>query len=201
MKQSKRYIAITGGIGSGKSTVAHIIEELGYPVFSADAVARGIYDDPFVRKELCTRFPSCMNAGNLDRAALAEIVFTDATALQTLDAITHPVIMRHLWDLMEAVQSDSMLVFAEVPLLLEGGYENTFDGVIVVRRPLEQRIQAVSRRDGLTREQVLARIKNQFDYKKNSLLGHTVIDNDGNMAALHTAVRQVVYALEAQSEK
>ena len=186
MKQSKHYIAITGGIGSGKSTVAHIIEELGYPVFSADAVARGIYDDPFVRKELCTRFPSCMNAGKLDRAALAEIVFTDATALQTLDAITHPVIMRRLWDLMEAVQSDSMLVFAEVPLLLEGGYENTFDGVIVVR---------------LTREQVLARIKNQFDYEKNSLLGHTVIDNDGNMAALHTAVRQVVYALEAQSEK
>lgn len=201
MKQNRQYIAITGGIGSGKSTVAHLIEEMGYPVVSADAVARKIYDDPRVLEEVRSRFPNCVKKTGIDRKALAELVFADGVALQALDAITHPAIMRGLWDLMKMVPSQSTFVFAEVPLLLENGYENTFDEVIIVRRPLEQRIQAVIERDNLTREQVLARIKNQFDYEKNSLLGHTVIENNGDMAVLQAAVEQVIYAMEAKFEK
>ncbi len=196
MKQSKRYIAVTGGIGSGKSTVARLIGAMGYPVFSADAAARDIYSDPCVLAEVRRQFPACIRGGEVDRKALADVVFSDKAALRALDSITHPAIMRRLWDAMRAAQG--RLVFAEVPLLLEGGYEDTFDGVIVVRRPREERIRAVIERDGLTREEVLSRMKNQFDYEKNPLNGHTVIENDGDVAALKAAVEQVVYAMEAE---
>lgn len=196
MKQSKRYIAVTGGIGSGKSTVARLIGTMGYPVFSADAAARDIYSDPCVLAEVRRRFPACIRGGEVDRKALADVVFSDKAALRALDSITHPAIMCRLWDEMRAAQGG--LVFAEVPLLLEGGYEDTFDGVIVVRRPREARIRAVIERDGLTREEVLSRMKNQFDYEKNPLNGHTVIENDGDVAALKVAVEQVVYAMEAE---
>lgn len=196
MKQSKRYIAVTGGIGSGKSTVARLIGAMGYPVFSADAAARDIYSDPCVLAEVRRRFPACIRDGEVDRKALADVVFSDKAALRALDSITHPAIMRRLWDAMRAAQG--RLVFAEVPLLLEGGYEDAFDGVIVVRRPREERIRAVIERDGLTREEVLSRMKNQFDYEKNPLNGHTVIENDGDVAALKAAVEQVVYAMEAE---
>src|SRR5699024_6810107 len=90
MKQSKRYIAVTGGIGSGKSTVAWLIGTMGYPVFSADAAARDIYSDPCVLAEVRRRFPACIRGGEVDRKALADVVFSDKAALRALDSITHP---------------------------------------------------------------------------------------------------------------
>ena len=104
MKQSKRYIAVTGGIGSGKSTVARLIGAMGYPVFSADAAARDIYSDPCVLAEVRRQFPACIRGGEVDRKALADVVFSDKAALRALDSITHPAIMRRLWDAMRAAQ-------------------------------------------------------------------------------------------------
>lgn len=180
MRQSRKYIAITGGIGSGKSIVLDVAKELGYPVFSADGIAADIYRDDAVLLAVKKEFPSCVRDGQIVRAELAKEVFSDKSRLAVLDALTHPAIMKKLREAMDSAEGDA--VFAEVPLLFEGGYERQFDRVIVVLRPLEDRIAALFTRNGLCREDALARIKNQFDYEKNRIIGHTVLYNDSDLA-------------------
>lgn len=199
MKRSKWRVAVTGGIGSGKSAVLRMIGELGYPVFSADAIGRRIYEDDAVLRAVRARFPQCVRGDTVDRKALADVVFADPDALRALDEITHPAIMRRLFDAMDAAPGP--LAFAEVPLLFESGTEGAFDRVVVVRRPLEARIRSAAERDGLTREEVLARIQNQFDYEKNPLDAHTVIDNDRDLAALRAEVGRAVRAIAREAEQ
>lgn len=196
MKQNKRYIAVTGGIGSGKSVVLAAAEELGFAVFSADAIAKDIYADPVVFSEVRNAFPYCIRNGSIDRRLLAEEVFSSPEKLAVLNAVTHPAIMQRLFEQMQA--AEGYAVFAEVPLLFEGGYADRFDAVIVVKRPREERIRSVIERDGLCREQVLARIKNQFDYEKNDLNGHTVIYNEGDLAAFKKLAKHIVRTLATQ---
>lgn len=190
MKQNKIYVAVTGGIGSGKSTVIGMIRKMGYPVFSADEISRTIYADPRIQEKIKRRFPECISEGGIDRAKLSGIVFSDKDRLEMLNSITHPAIMENLF--LEMEKSTSVLVFAEVPLLFEEGYERRFDQVIVVLRDRESRIASVQVRDGLSKEEVVARIKNQFDYEKNKIIAHTLIYNDGDLNALYQKVERAI---------
>lgn len=190
MKRNKVFVAITGGIGSGKSTVGAIVAEIGYPVFSADAIARGIYDIPEIRDRVAGLFPQSVSDGKVDRKKLADTVFSDSGKLAQLDAVTHPAIMRRLFSEME--KCDGKIAFAEVPLLFESGSEDCFDRVIVVMRERSSRIASVMERDGLTEAQVSARIKNQFDYERNLNTGHTVLYNNGDIASLKDSVVCIV---------
>lgn len=185
MKQSK--IAVTGGIGSGKSTVLHLLRSLGMQTFSADEEYAGVLGNPSVLEQIDGAF-HVVKDGVLDRRALSAIVFSDSAALSKLNSITHPAIMKRLLDKMTEPIS-----FAEVPLLFEGGFAPLFDGVIVVMRDREARIASVMERSGLKREEVLNRMKNQFDYEKNDLSAHTLIWNDGDLQSLR---RKVECALE-----
>lgn len=194
MKQSKIKIAITGGIGSGKSTVAKIISQSGYPVFSCDEIARNIFEEEFVVKQLSENFPSCVINGIPDRKKIADIVFSDREKLKILENITHPAIMQILDNKMQSVQE--RLVFAEVPLLFEGGYQNKFDKVIVVLRDLEKRIKATCERDGETFEKVERRINNQFNYENKVIFEHTVIYNDADLQTLRRKVKCVLNEFE-----
>ena len=95
MKQSKLKIAVTGGIGSGKSAVMRILAEEGYRTFSADAIARTIYADAALRQKVAEQFPGCLDVrGEVDRRALAAIVFGDKEKIAALNALTHPYIMQ-----------------------------------------------------------------------------------------------------------
>lgn len=190
MKQNKIYVAVTGGIGSGKSTVIGMIRKMGYPVFSADEISRTIYADPGIQEKIERHFPECISEGGIDRAKLSGIVFSDKDRLEMLNSITHPAIMENLF--LEMEKSTSVLVFAEVPLLFEEGYERRFDQVIVVLRDRESRIASVQVRDGLSKEEVVARIKNQFDYEKNKIIAHTLIYNDGDLNALYQKVERAI---------
>ncbi len=190
MKQNKIYVAVTGGIGSGKSTVIGMIRKMGYPVFSADEISRTIYADPRIQEKIKRRFPECISEMGIDRAKLSGIVFSDKDRLEMLNSITHPAIMENLF--LEMEKSTSVLVFAEVPLLFEEGYERRFDQVIVVLRDRESRIASVQVRDGLSKEEVVARIKNQFDYEKNKIIAHTLIYNDGDLNALYQQVERAI---------
>lgn len=192
MTQNKRgkRIAITGGIGSGKSTVAQIIQEAGYPVFSCDEVYREVQRTEEYRLQITRAFGDVFTPdGGPDREKLAQIVFSDKEKLKELDNITHPMIMRELYRKM----LPHPVSFAEVPLLFEGGYEKNFDGVIVVYRNLQERIAAVCARDHTDEQKTLARIKNQADYEKIIKEGHTVIYNDGDIRSLR---KKVLSALE-----
>lgn len=198
MKQNKVkiYTAITGGIGSGKSTVMSMIRKMGFPVFSADKIAKDIYLDKEIAQKTIYLFPDCFAGGVLDRKKLAAAVFADREKLKKLDAITHPAIMKKMFEKTE--KEETRFVFFEVPLLFEGGYEHLFDHVIVVMRNEEARIRAVAMRDGLSKEEILSRIKNQSLYEKIDLSGHTVIYNDGDLLSLKNRVTEVVNEIISQ---
>ena len=198
MKQNKKFIAVTGGIGSGKSTVLQMIGEEGFPVFSADAVARGIYEDKDVLEQTRKAFPDCVCGGVVDRKKLAEQVFSDSEKLEKLNSITHPAVMRILRRQME--EADGAAVFAEVPLLFEGNYQNGFDGVIVVLRDEAVRIRAAAERDGVSPEEIAARIKHQFDYEKNPIIGHTLLYNNGDLSDLREQVRRSLEKIVVKEE-
>ena len=193
MKQSKLKIAVTGGIGSGKSAVMRILAEEGYRTFSADAIARTIYADAALRQKVAEQFPGCLDArGEVDRRALAAIVFGDKEKIAALNALTHPYIMQKLFTEMDACDAPA---FAEVPLLFESGTAQLFDRVIVVMRDLPARIRAVCERDGIGEREALLRVQSQFDYENNPMNGHTVVYNNGTPEQLRSRVVQVVHEI------
>lgn len=194
MRQNKRFIAITGGIGSGKSTVADLLKERGFSVFSADVAGRSVYEDKEVFAAVQKLFPQCAANGKIDRKSLAQAVFSDENKLRALDSITHPAIMKILFKQMESAACDT--VFAEVPLLFESGLENDFDSVIVVMRDRAARLKAAAARDGVSENDIRARMKNQFDYEKNPITGHTVIYNDADIPALEKQLDRVLHDLQ-----
>ena len=192
MRQSngKTYVAVTGGIGSGKSTVIKMIGERGLHVYSADEAARNIYDDPLVKAKVRTVFPECFSGDVPDRKKLAEEVFADRNKLERLNNITHPAIMEKLF--VQAESDSDRVIFFEIPLLFESGYEGRFDKVIVVMRDKSLRINSVMRRDGLSEEQVKARIANQIDYEKIQKTAHTIIYNNGDLPSLRNRVNGIL---------
>ena len=185
-------IAITGGIGSGKSTVAAFVKEMGYTVVSADEAYARIAQDEAYLAEVKKLFPAAVHGEPpaLDRAALSAEVFADKEKLAKLNALAHPAIMREMFA--EAEGKD--VAFFEVPLLFEGGYEKLFDKVVVVKRAKEERIESVCRRSRLTRAQAEARISAQIDYG-GDFDGCIVLENDGDVYALKEKTRRIVQAL------
>ena len=187
--QSKK-IAITGGIGSGKSAVSQIIKQAGYPVLSCDEIYKNLSFDREYLDKLQKLFPGCVQDGKLLRRALSEKVFGDNNALKALNALSHPLIMARLEQEMEKFP----IAFAEVPLLFEGGYQMQFDEVIVVLREMRLRIESVKARDNLTEDEILSRIRQQFDYNKlpeNCL----VIENNGTLSDLKESTQKILHKI------
>lgn len=192
-----KKIAITGGIGSGKSTVSEIIRKMGYVVVSADKVySELLLNEDFV-KEIC----ELMNISpiekdgriTIDRKAISALVFSDKTQLSRLNDFTHPRIMDEIFRRSEGVEP---LFFAEVPLLFERGYETEFDNVFVVRRQLDLRLSGTAKRDGKTEEEIRKVIDNQFDYEGNkSGYKSIIIENNGTIQELETEVSEAVKRL------
>ena len=192
-----KKIAITGGIGSGKSTVSEIIRDMGYTVVSADkAYSELLLNEEFV-KEICElmKISPIENDGRMtiDRKALSAIVFSDKNQLSRLNDFTHPKIMSEIFRRSEGVEP---LFFAEVPLLFEGGYETEFDNVFIVRRRLDLRLLETMKRDGKTEAEVRKVIDNQFDYESNKCGNKSIIiKNDGTIDELKDKVYSAVNAL------
>ncbi len=192
----KKVIAITGGIGSGKSTVASYVEALGYPVYSCDDIYNEIYPTKAYQASLTAAFPACVSGETVDRKALAALVFSDKAALQKLNELSHKAIMSALHDIIAAAVSP--LVFAEVPLLFEGGFEKDFDFIIVVTRDLEQRLSAISARDDISKDQAMQRIQNQFDYDAASSSGqflaapYFLLKNDEDILSLKKKTEKII---------
>ncbi|MDE6677392.1 MAG: dephospho-CoA kinase, partial [Clostridia bacterium] len=135
MTRNKK-IAITGGIGSGKSLFCEILKEKGYSVFSCDSISKQLRKEEEYLSLVKDAFPECVINGSLSEFALSEKVFSDGAARKKLESISHPLIMQRLFAEMEK----QPVSFAEVPLLFEGGFEGSFDAVIALVRPKEARI-------------------------------------------------------------
>ena len=142
-----KLIAITGGIGSGKSTVSSIIKQLNYKVFSADEVYRDLILDKSFVKTIYNALNIESNDFVFDKELISKKVFNNKEMLLKLNAVTHPSIMDKMLNLSKA---EGGVVFNEVPLLFEGGYENIYDKVIIVTRDEKSRVEAVAKRDNIS---------------------------------------------------
>lgn len=170
-------IGLTGGIGSGKSTVAAIFNVLGIPVYYADAAARGLMnEDKEMRKALTEHFGAIYREGKLDRERLAAMVFTDKQKLNVLNSIVHPATIRHAEKWIR--EQTSPYIIKEAALLFESGSNKHLDLIVGVSAPYELRVKRAMARDLITETQVMDRISKQMDEEKKISLCDFVIIND-----------------------
>lgn len=189
MTRNKK-IALTGGIGSGKSTAGELLREMGYPVFSCDEIYAELSNERKFLELLASRFPSCVTYGKLDRKKLSETVFSDEASLLALNSLTHPLIYERLLMRMEKFP----LSFAEVPLLFESGREADFNEVFVVIREKSARIASIKARSGLSEAEILARMAKQYDYSSLPEFCK-VIENNGTRSDLRRKLQEMIASL------
>lgn len=182
-------VGITGGIGSGKSTVCKIFEILGIPVYYADERAKFIMEhDARLIAALKKSFGESIffPGGQLDRGKLASIVFRDSEKIAILNGLVHPSVAEDSNNWIKA--QTSAYILKEAALLFESGSYKQLDLIISVTAPLELRISRVMARDGSSHKEVLNRINNQWPQEKKDELANFVIVNDGQ----HALVPQVL---------
>lgn len=178
-------IGLTGGIGSGKSTVAARLAELGATVIDADAIAREVVapGTPGLAAVLERFGPELAQAdGSLDRAALGRLVFADPQALSDLNAIVHPLIGVRTRELVERAGPEAVLVH-DVPLLAENNLAAGFDAVVVVTAPLEARLSRLEGR-GMDRDTARSRMAQQATDEQRRAIATVVLDNSGSRERL-----------------
>ncbi len=171
-------IGLTGGIGSGKSTVARIFQSLGIPIYSSDIEAKRLMQtDPFIRESIVEAFgEEAYNGSMPNTKRMAEIVFNDPAALEKLNQIIHPATINNAKAWMGKQQAP--YVIKESALIFESGAGEGLDLVICVYAPKSLRIQRVMQRESVSRETVLARMNRQIDEELKRRLCDRVIYND-----------------------
>ena len=174
-------IGITGGIGSGKSTVCRVFSVLGIPVFEADLIAKKLMNtDQEIHKKLVSLFGAAVYLPDqtIDRKYLAGIVFNDPSLLAQLNAIVHPVVRKTFFDWCD--KQKSPYIIHEAAILFESGFYKMMDKTIAVVTSENERIQRVMKRDKLTLELVKERINNQWSDEERIKLADFVISNNDN---------------------
>ena len=172
-------VGITGGIGSGKTMVCKIFEVLGVPVYYADFHAKRLMEtDPGIRQELVRFFgPSVVSNGKINREKLAQIIFNDRDALNSVNNIVHPAVRKDFiaW---ESRMTEHDYIIEEAAILFESGAYKLLNFNIAVSAPEELRISRVMARDNVSREAVLRRISNQMTEQERIKLADDIILND-----------------------
>ena len=194
-----RVFGLTGGIGSGKSAVAAHWRARGLPVVNADELARvAVQPGSDALRQIIDYFgPDIVDAGgNLDRARLGGIVFSDTEARRVLDGIVHPAVRKLAGArFAEVAKRGEPLACYEVPLLYEVGLERTYTPVVVVNAPEALRRPRLAARDGLGQSQIDARIAAQMPLSEKVRRADYVIENDGSLAQLHERSDAILEAL------
>jgi dephospho-CoA kinase len=219
-----RLIGLTGGIGSGKSTVARLIEELGFPVLDADQLAReAVAPGRPAHAEIARLWPEVIassgaengapdagargqpggaRGGQIDRRRLGAIVFADPAARTRLEAIVHPRIQELARARAAALaEAGHRLAFYEASLLVETGRQRDLDGLVVVTAAPETQLHRAMTRDGLSRAEAAARIAAQLPLAAKVAAATHVIDNDGDLAATRRQVRRLVDELARAADQ
>lgn len=172
-----KIIGLTGGIGSGKTTVAQELATYGIPVYFTDLEAKKLMQSNVVLNQIRELFGNKVFIdGVLSREKLSEIVFTDPLKLNALNGIVHPAVKQHFKEWLVKHNKDSFVVY-ESAILFESGSYKECDYVINVVAPLDLRIQRVIDRDNTTKEKVLDRMKNQWNDEEKSSKSDFIIEN------------------------
>jgi dephospho-CoA kinase len=190
-----KVLGLTGGIGSGKSTVARMIADLGVPVLDADRLAREVVEPGRPAfADIAAAWPEVIGAdGRVDRKRLAAIVFADPTARKRLEAITHPHIAALAEERFTALAREGHpLAIYEASLLVESNRHRDFDGLIVVTVSPETQFRRVLARGGLTEAEARARIAAQLPLAIKVAAATHIVDNDGAPEATRAQVERLV---------
>jgi dephospho-CoA kinase len=174
-----RIIGITGGIGSGKSTIAKVFISMGFPVYNSDTRAKELINSNIdVIESIKQEFgDDIYSSEGLDRKKMASIVFSDSDKLQKLNSIVHPAVGLDFdkW----ANSQNTSFVLKEAAILFETGIYKSLDKTILVTCPKEERINRVMKRDSATKEAIEARMNSQWSEEKKKELADYIIDNSG----------------------
>jgi len=175
-----KKIALTGNIGSGKSTVSLIFNAIGIPVFNADIEAKKLYSEEEVKQEIKALFGNSVFASDasVDFKRLADIIFNNKEALQKVNAIIHPLTLKKFKVWLEK-NRDAAYTIHESAIIFENNLQHHFDQIITVSAPEEIRLSRISKRDNLKPETIRERMKNQLSEKEKCQLSDFVINNDG----------------------
>ncbi len=172
-------VGLTGGIGSGKTTVSRVFKNLGVPIFNSDLVARDIVNtDVSAVRAIKSHFgESIYNQDGLDRKALADVVFNQPEELQKLNSIVHPKVAER-FDKWCEEHSNAPYIIKEAAILFESGAHQNLDRIIVVYTQKEERIRRIMKRDNSSRSEVENRMNNQWDDGTRNKLADFIIIND-----------------------
>ena len=196
-------IGITGGMGAGKSTICKIFKQLDIPVYDADSRAKWIMkNDPVLRKQIIESFgwDSYDRNDELNKEYLSKVVFNNTQKLEMLNSIVHPRVKS---DYEEWVVQQASVPYSlkEAALLFESNSYKSLHKVIVVNSPIETRIERITQRDGVKREDILKRIQNQTTDRERMQKADWIIYNDGQRSLIEQAVKihQEIVALGQES--
>jgi dephospho-CoA kinase len=182
-------LGVTGGIGSGKTSVCRVFNVLGIPVFSADAEARTIMesDEDIIGTINSIAGHNMYQNGALNRTQLADLIFSNEELLRKVNSTVHPVVLEYFnqWVKLQ----DTPYVIIEAAILFESGAFRLVDKILTVIAPIEERISRVIKRNNLTRNQVMNRIKNQTSDEEKIKLSHYVIDNSENAMIIPAIIK------------
>jgi len=195
-------VGLTGGIGTGKSTVARMLEKRGAVVFDADVLARqAVAPGTSGFEQVLERFGPNVLApgGGLDREALASIVFSDPAARRDLEGIVHPEVRRMFAEGCEEYRDSDRVVVFSAPLLVETGMHTAFDLLIVVSAPVATQIRRLMRDRGMAERDVQARIAAQLPLEAKAEVADILVDNEGTLEDLERRVERVWRNLDAQA--
>ena len=193
-------VGLTGGIGAGKSLVARYFAELGAIVISADDLARQAIErgTPGFDAVVALFGDEILKEGDIDRRALGDIVFKDATKRKELESIIHPIVQTEFGLARKLISPDEILIY-EIPLLVETDAKDKFDLIITVEAPVAEREKRLLNR-GLLASQISARINAQADEQARRDLADIVIENTGDTGQL-LAVVEKIWESELQARK
>jgi len=187
-------VGLTGGIGSGKSTVARLLEKLGAVVFDADLLAREAVEPGTPgHAAVIERFGADVLApgGELDREALASIVFADPAARRDLEQIVHPEVRRLFAEGSEAYRETDRVVVFSAPLLVETGMHTAFEVLVVVSATVATQIERLMRQRGMSEPSIRARIDAQAPLEDKAAAADFLVDNEGSLDELESQVEQL----------
>lgn len=173
-----KIIGLTGGIGSGKSTIANYIASKGIPVYIADEEAKKLMQLPEVITSVQAIFEENVldEFGKLDRKKIADLVFNSPTQLAQLNNIVHPLVKNHFIEWLK-IHSNAPFVIKEVAILFETGGDKACDKVILVTAPEEIRIERAMKRDNVSKETIVSRMNNQLPESKKITKSDFIIHN------------------------
>ncbi len=190
-------VGLTGGIGSGKSTVAGFFKELGVPIYNSDKQAKKLMRKSKKLKKAIIKLlgEDAYDGKKLNRAGIAKKVFADKELLEALNSLVHPAVKKHF--LKWANKQKSTYVIQEAALLFENGSYKNYDKMILVTAPLSVRIARILKRDGSSESEVKSRMKHQLSDKEKSELSDFIIDNidldktKSEVALIHRELLQI----------